>query len=225
LNVLHQKSTKMLEQELKDIWNNSSQTGQISIETNKLVEELNTKVIRIQKKIRIRDNTEISASAIGILIFGYLLNEIPFPITKVACALAIIWFVFIIFKFRKSKIQNTKSYFHLSLMKQLKQQKAAMQQQADLLDSATYWYAIPPFIMNFIFILGLGNPSDYNWVNSFAENILPLSVNLKTVTIIGLALFYAYAIWINKRAASKDVKPIIEKIERIKNQFETNKSE
>ncbi len=209
----------MLEQELKDIWNNSSQTGQISIETNKLVEELNTKVIRIQKKIRIRDNTEIFASAIGILIFGYLLYEIPFPITKAACALAIIWFVFIIFKFRKSKIQNTKSYFHLSLTKQLKQQKAAMQQQADLLDSATYWYAIPPFIMNFIFILGLGNPSDYNWVNSLAENILPLSVNLKTVTIIGLALFYAYAIWINKRALNKDVKPTIESIEKMQQQI------
>ena len=127
--------------------------------------------------------------------------------------------LFIIFKFRKSKIQNTKSYFHLSLTKQLKQQKAAMQQQADLLDSATYWYAIPPFIMNFIFILGLGNPSDYNWVNSLAENILPLSVNLKTVTIIGLALFYAYAIWINKRAAAKDVKPLLENIKTMQQQM------
>jgi uncharacterized protein YoxC len=209
----------MLDRELKDIWNNSSQTAQISIETNQLVEELNTKVSSIQKKIRIRDIREISASVIGMLIFGYLLYEIPFPITKAACALAIAWFVVVIFKFRKSKIQNTKSNLHLSLTKQLEQQKETMQQQADLLDSATYWYAIPPFIMNFIFILGLGNPSDYNWVNSIAEHILPLSVNLKTVTIIGLALFYAFTIWINKRAAAKDIKPLLENIKTMQQQI------
>ena len=43
----------MLEQELKDIWNNSSQTPQISIETKQLITELNTKVNSIQKNIRI----------------------------------------------------------------------------------------------------------------------------------------------------------------------------
>ncbi len=213
----------MLERELKDIWNNSSQTAQISIETNQLVEELNTKVRSIQKKIRFRDIREISASVIGMLIFGYLLYEIPFPVTKAACILAITWFVFVIFKFRKSKIRNTKNDLHLSLSEQLKQQKTTMSEQKNLLDSALYWYAIPPFIMNFIFILGLGNPSDYHWTNSLAENILPLTANAKTVTIIGLALFYAFTIWINKRAAAKDVKPILEKIKIIQTELEADK--
>ena len=149
----------MLEQEIKNIWSNSSRTAKISIDTSQLVEELNTKVATIQKKIRIRDNTEIYASVIGILIFGYLSYEIPFPITKAACALSIIWFVFVIFKFRKSKIQNTKSNLHLSLTEQLEQQKVTMKLQLDLLDSATYWYTIPPFIINLIFIFGLENPS------------------------------------------------------------------
>ena len=105
----------MLEQELKDIWNNSSQSGQISIETKQLTEELSTKIKSIQKKIRSRDIREISASIIGILIFGYLLFEIPFPVTKVACGLAIAWFVFVIVKFRKSKLQNTKADFSLTI--------------------------------------------------------------------------------------------------------------
>ena len=63
----------MLEQELKDIWNNSSQTERISIEANSLAEELDNKVNNIQKKIRMRDVREISASVIGILIFAYFL--------------------------------------------------------------------------------------------------------------------------------------------------------
>ncbi|WP_338358696.1 hypothetical protein [Yeosuana marina] len=209
----------MLEQELKDIWNNASQTAKISIETNQLVEELNTKVSGIQKKIRIRDIREMSASAIGILLFGYLLYEIPFPITKVACGLAIAWFVFVILKFKKSKTQNIKTDFSLSLTEQLNNQKTMMAQQANLLDTALYWYAIPPFIMNFIFILGLENPADYNWTNSIAEKILPLTINLKIITLIGLALFYAFTFWVNKTALTKDVKPIIESIETMQQQI------
>ncbi len=209
----------MLEQELKDIWNNASQTAKISIETNQLVEELNNKVSRIQKKIRIRDIREMSASAIGILLFDYLLYEIPFPITKVACGLAIAWFVFVILKFKKSKTQNIKTDFSLSLTEQLNNQKTMMAQQANLLDTALYWYAIPPFIMNFIFILGLENPADYNWTNSIAAKILPLSSNLKIITLTGLALFYAFTFWVNKRALTKDVKPIIESIETMQQQI------
>lgn len=184
-----------------------------------MVEELNAKVSNLQKKIRTRDVREISASVIGILLFSYLLYEIPFPITKVACGLAIAWFVFVILKFRKSKTQNIKTDFSLSLTEQLKNQKTMMVQQAKLLDSALYWYAIPPFIMNFIFILGLENPTDYNWTNSVAESLLPLSSNLKVITLIGLALFYAFTFWINKRALTEDVKPIIESIEKMQQQI------
>ena len=178
----------MLEQELKNIWNNSSQSGQISIETKQLTEEFNTKINSIQKKIRSRDIREIFASIIGILIFGYLLFEIPFPITKVACGLAIAWFVFVIVKFRKSKLQNTKTDISLTVTKQLNNQKTIMLQQSNLLNSALYWYTIPPFFMNFIFILGLENPIDYNWNNNIAESVLPLTLNLKIITLIGLAL-------------------------------------
>lgn len=209
----------MLDQELKDIWNNATQTTQISIETNQLAEELNIKVNNLQKKIRIRDIREISASVIGILLFSYLLYEIPFPLTKLACGLAIAWFVFVIIKFRKSKTQSIKTDFSLSLIEQLKNQKIMMVQQVKLLDSALYWYAIPPFIMNFIFILGLENPTDYNWTNSIAESLLPLSSNLKAITLIGLALFYAFTFWINKKALTKEVKPIIESIETMQQQI------
>ncbi len=209
----------MLEQELKDIWKNSSQTGQISIETKQLTEELNTKINSIQKKIRSRDITEISASVIGILLFGYLLFEIPFPITKVACSLAIAWFVFVIVKFRKSKLQNTKTDFSLTISNQLNNVKKSMLHQSSLLDSALYWYAIPPFIMNFIFILGLENPIDYNWSSSVAESLLPLSFNFKIITLVGLASFYAFTFWVNKRTLNKDVKPTLERIEKLQQQI------
>lgn len=213
----------MLEQELKNIWNNSSQTEHISIETSQLIKELNSKMSRIQKVIRIRDIREIYTSVIGMLIFMYFLYEIPFPITKVACAMSIIWFTYVILTFRKSKRQHIASPLDLSVKGQLKQQEDAMQHQADLLNSVAYWYAIPPFIINCVFLFGLGNPADYNWTNSLAESMLPITVNLKIVTIIGLAFFYAFIIWINKRAVIKDINPIIEKLKLIKYQLEMDK--
>jgi Ca2+/Na+ antiporter len=209
----------MLEQELKNIWNNSSQTAQISIETNQLIIELSSKVNDMQKNIRIRDIREISASVIGIIIFSYLLYEIPFPVTKIACAFSIAWFVFVIYKFRKSKKQNTTNNLSLSMTDQLAQQEVTMQQQAVLLGSSAYWYSIPPFIINFIFILGLENPIDYNWTNSIAESILPLTVNFKTGTLIALAFFYAFIIWINKRVVTKDINPLLESIKTMQEQI------
>lgn len=209
----------MLEQELKNIWSGSSQSTQISIEANQLIEELNTRVNDMQKKIRSRDIREISASVIGIIIFAYLFYEIPFLITKLACILSIIWFVYVIFKFRKSKNQNTKIDLSFTMAEQLEQQKALMQRQANLLDSSAYWYAIPPFIINFIFIVGLGNPIEYSWTNRIAENILPLSTNLKIGTLVGLTFFYAFIIWINKRVVAKDINPLLKSINFMLHQF------
>ncbi len=209
----------MLDKELRDIWNNSSQTARISIETAQLIKDLNARVSSIQRVIRKRDIREVSASAVGMLIFMYLLYEIPFPTTKIACSLSIIWFAFVIFKFRKSKMQRITSHLDLSVEGQLSDQKAALQHQANLLDSIAYWYAIPPFIINCVFLLGLGNPADYNWTNSLAKSILPLTVNLKIITTIGLAFFYVFIIWINKRALNKDVKPIIDSINKMQQQI------
>lgn len=209
----------MLEQELKDIWSGSSQTAPILIKTNQLIEELNSRVNDMQKKIRIRDGREIFASVIGIIIFGYLLYEIPFLLTKLACVLSIIWFSYVIFRFRKSKKQNQKIDLSLSMAKQLEHQKVLMQRQANLLDSSAYWYAIPPFIINFVFIVGLGNPVEYGWTNKIAETILPLSTNLKIGTIIGLTFFYAFVIWINKRVVTKDINPLLKSLNLMLQQF------
>jgi Ca2+/Na+ antiporter len=209
----------MLEQELKNIWKNSSKTAQISIETDRLVKEFDTKMTNIQKKIRKRDVREISASVFGILIFSFFAYEIPFPITKFSCFLSILWFVYVIYKFRKSNQQNTSENLSLPLKQQLAHKKQLMHHQQKLLDSAGYWYAGPSFITNLIFIIGLQNPADYNWTNQIAESLLPLTVNAKAGTIIGLGIFYLLVIWVHKIAAKRDVQPILKNIEVIQQQL------
>jgi len=85
-----------------------------------------------------------------------------------------------------------------------------MQAQEKLLNSSAYWYAIPPFIINFIFIIGLGDPTIYNWTNRLAETLLPLTLSFKIGTLIGLTFFYIFIIYINKKAVQKDITPLLE---------------
>lgn len=209
----------MLEQELKNIWKNSSKSAQISIETDRLVKEFDLTMINVQKKIKKRDVREISASVIGILIFSIFAYEIPFPITKLSCFLSILWFVFVIYKFRKSKLQNTAEKLSLPLNEQLVHKKQLLQQQVKLLNSAAYWYAGSSFITNLIFIIGLGNPVDYNWENQLAVSVLPLTTTFKIVTLVGLVFFYLFIAWINKRAAKKELQPILKNIDAIEKQI------
>ena len=209
----------MLEQQLKNIWKNSSKTARISIETDRLVQEFDTKMTTIQKNIRKRDVREISASVFGILLFSFLAYEIPFPITKFSCFLSILWFAYVIYKFRKSNQQNSSEKLSLPLKEQLTHKKQLLQQQLKLLNSAAYWYAAPSLITNFIFIIGLRNPADYNWTNQIAESLLPLSVNAKAGTLIGLGIFYLLVVWVHKIAAKKDVHPILKRIEAIQQQI------
>ena len=124
-----------------------------------------------------------------------------------------------IYKFRKSNQQNSSEKLSLPLKEQLTHKKQLLQQQLKLLNSAGYWYAGPSFITNFIFIIGLRNPADYNWTNQIAENLLPLTVNAKVGTIIGLGIFYLLVIWVHKIAAKKDVHPILKSIEAIQQQI------
>jgi hypothetical protein len=209
----------MLEQELKNIWKNSSKTAQISIETDQLVQEFDTKMTTVQKNIRKRDVREISASVFGILLFSFLAYEIPFPITKFSCFLSILWFMYVIYKFRQSNQQNSSEKLSASLKEQLEHKKQLLQQQLKLLNSAAYWYAAPSFITNFIFIFGLGNPADYKWTNLIAENLLPLTLNAKAGTIIGLFIFYLLVAWLHRIAAKKEVQPILKNIEDIQQQL------
>jgi hypothetical protein len=125
----------MEEQDLKNIWRNAYRQDGITIETEQLAKELNAKLEGLHQKVRYRDLREILASVAGILVFGYLLVEIPFPITKLACALGIAWFVFIIVKFRKSQLQAPVDV-SATLIERLVQEKAAVMHQFRLLDSA-----------------------------------------------------------------------------------------
>ncbi len=210
----------MIEQELKNIWQASAKSRQINIETQQVVDVFQVRMQKLQKQIRQRDTREISASVFGILIFSLFAASIPFPITQFSCILSIFWFAYVIYRFWQSKKQSKDETLSVSLRAQLKQKKRLLKQQVKFLESAAYWYAGPSFLTNALFIIGLGNPTDYQWENPIAEQLLPLSINAKIGSILGLFLFYSFIVWLNKKGAKKGIKPILENIETIEQDLE-----
>lgn len=211
----------MLEQELKKVWKNSSRTEKIKFETSRLLIDLNKKMNRFEKAIRYRDIREIFSSVLGIFLFGYFTYEIPFMLTKAASFFGMIWFAYVIYRFRAAKKQKLPSNLSLTFREQLENQKSNMIQQARLLDTVFYWYLLPPFIMNILFVIGLGDPKEYGWSNTIINELLPIPLINKIVYLIFVAVLYAGILWLNKRAVKKDIKPVIKEIERVQQQLES----
>ena len=211
----------MLEQELKNIWRNSSKTERIKFETSRLMIDLNRKMNHFEKAIHYRDIREIFSSVLGILLFGYCTYEIPFVLTKVASFFGMIWFAYVIYRFRAVKKQKLPSNLSLTFREQLENQKSNMIQQARLLDTVFYWYLLPPFIMNILFVIGLGDPKEYGWSNTIVNELLPIPLINKIVYLIFVAVLYAGILWLNKRAVKKNIKPVIKEIERVQQQLES----
>lgn len=210
----------MLEQELKNIWRNSSRAEKIKFDLSRLLIDLKGKMSHIERSIRKRDIVESLAAIFVILIFGYFAYVIPFVVTKVGSIFIMIWGGYLIYKLRHVKKHKLPIDQALSFREQLENQKAYMLQQARLLDTVLYWYLLPPFIGNIIFILGLGDPVEYGWSHIFAK-ILPIPLINKIGYLIFCAVLYAGILWINKHTVNKTFKPIIKEIERVQHQLES----
>ena len=210
----------MIEEELRNIWKNAPETEKIKFDLSKLLIELNNKMNHIEKAIVARDRREIIASVVGIFWFSYFAYEIPFPITKIACVLIVFYFVYVIYKLRSVRKKSSSDHLNMSLSfrEQLQQQKIFMTQQKNLLNSVLYWYVLPPFLMNILFIIGLGDPAIYNWEPMLID-LIPIQLHEKIRTIIILMIFYGYIVWLNRRAARIRYQPMIEDIERAQQQL------
>lgn len=205
----------MEEHELKDIWAKSSGVTHIKFNASQLINELTKTMDRIDRKIKSRDTREIGVSIFGILLFGYMAYEIPFPLTKFACVLTQLWFMYVIYRLRATR-RNEKPDLSLPFKEQLNQRKAYLMQQEYLLRSVLYWYILPPFICNVLFFAGIGDTTPYD---SFILNQLPESTSSKIGILIFTSIFYAYIVWMNRRAAKENFLPVIKDIEKLQGQL------
>lgn len=209
----------MVEQELKDIWRNSSQMERIKFDLSRLIVDLNDKATKLNNVIRKRDRREIIASVFASALFIYLAYSVPFLIARIGCVLAVASFGYLVYRLRHNRELKKPIDLTLSFKDQLARQRQNMEQEAKLLNTVLYWYILPPFIAQVIFIFGIGDPSAIGWESQLLEH-LPLTMYSKLRFIGFVALFNLLVVWLNKRAVKKSITPIIEEIDRLQQQLE-----
>ena len=206
----------MREEELIRIWKKSSDMNQIKMNLPLLVAELRHKMENTDQRIGRRDRREIIACVIGIVAFSLIAWQIPFFWSKIACLLTIAWFAYVIYRL-KSATRDQVPDSSLSLRDQLDQRKQFLQTQASMLNSVFYWYILPPFLINVMFVLGVGDRA--TWDSPFAS-FLPDTILAKVMSI-GIALvLYAYITWTNRKAARTYYPPLIQEIEQVQEELQ-----
>lgn len=208
-----------MEQELKNIWNNIGSVQEISIDITLLIKELNDKMKSLQKKIQIRDTTEILAAVFLIAVFGYNFYIIPILLMKISCLWLVLWSVYVIYKLVSTKNRLKPGDYHLPLLALLTKQKKVLTEQIDLLKTVPYWYVLPPFIGTVFFVLGIEIPDvDNPEVLEIIWGISILSV-FKCIMIIVLAGIFAFVFRLNRRAVRKQLTPLLEDLKSIEDEL------
>jgi len=182
------------------------------------MKDLINKIALIDKNIENRTRSELLVSLFGIIIFGYFFYEIPFLLTKFACILSIVLLICIIHRLKSTHKLRSRIGLATSVKEQLKHQKYYLTEQSKLLDNVFYWYVLPPFIMNIVFIIGLGDPSEINWTSSLTE-YLPITINEKFKTILTLVIIHGLVVLLNKSDVRINFKPVIQDIEKMQEQL------
>ena len=205
---------KMLEQELTDIWRDSSQDEKKKFETSRLIIELNDRLHSIEETIFSNNRKEIAFAITGILFSEYYFWQASFLLTQLTTALGIIWLGFIICKLTKCPKDHFYTDLAFCVLEQLEHKKYYMFEQAKIAQAAPYWYALFPFMITALFILGLGDLHQFNKLY-FSIDTLMISPILKIVVLITSGLFFGIVAWSFKRSLKKEISRIIENIENL----------
>lgn len=191
----------MIEDELIKIWQSSPNQERIKFEKSKLMMDVQSNLDRFHRAVKIRDITEIGAAILGIPFFAYQVYAIPFPLSKIASGLIVLWSIYVIYRLRRAK-RNKPGNYTETYIDYLRKSKKYLGIQKKLSDSLLYWYILPCLFAVVLFSLGayLGGRAD--------KQVFIRMIIIVIVTGVGVYLW-------NKRAIKKQITPRLKKIDEL----------
>lgn len=191
----------MMEDELIKIWQSSPNQERIKFEKSRLILDMQSNLDRFHRAVKLRDLTEIGAAILGIPIFAYQVYAIPFPLSKIASGLIVLWVLYVIYRLRSAKKHKPGNYTE-TYIDYLRKSGKYIGVQKRLSDTLLYWYILPCSSAVVLFIIGghLGGRTD---TRTFIIMILGIMV-------MGVSIY----LW-NKRAIKKYIIPKQRKIEEL----------
>jgi hypothetical protein len=186
----------MLENELKNIWKNSSKEELVKFNKSKLILDLDSKLENFDKKIKKRNMVVLFASIYVIISFTILFFLEPELLIKIACLIVTPWALLQIYltkKVKKYKVDN----YSLPLKKFLLKRQQYLIKERKLYDTTLlYWNILPSIPIFTLFILG----------ESLSGTDLIIAILFFTSFLVIIFLCYK---WVVK----KKFDPLIKKVE------------
>ena len=146
----------MLENELKNIWKNSSKEELVKFNKSKLILDIDSTLEDFDKKIKKRNMVVMLASIYVIISFTIVFFWQPELLIKIACLIAIplaIMQIYLMKKVKKYKIDN----YSLPLKEFLLKRQQYLIKERKLYDTTLLYWNILPFILIFtLFMIGWG---------------------------------------------------------------------
>ncbi|SMG35512.1 hypothetical protein SAMN05661096_02351 [Marivirga sericea] len=212
----------MNDQNLINIWKGSSRNIQLNLNYDDLANELKRKANQLDKSIRKRNQLEIGLAILLLPIALYLFFEVPYYLFKSGVLLMAVWFLYVIYKLKKTRGLKTDFGTNATLKHQLNKQKRYVEEEVKLLKSVLYWYLLPPYTGLLLMISSAYFHRDVQWENSFLRGLLSENIYGHLVYIIFLTALYFYIYKLNMKAIAKDLMPVVHDIEKIERELETS---
>jgi hypothetical protein len=185
----------MLEQELKNIWQNSPQKEIVKFEKSKLLIDLNYDLNKFEKSIKNRDRREIVAAIIVFIVFIYYAYSYSQPLAKIGAIIICLASIFIIYQLKQVQKFKKPVDLTLSMKQQLIETRIFITKEMKLSDNILFWYILPLSLGMIVFTMGLN--ISLNW---FLINF-PLFVTINIGAYI-----------LNKQTVKKKFLPLLKNI-------------
>jgi hypothetical protein len=187
----------MDENKLKQLWLNSNKEQRIEINSEKLLETINQKILNMDKLIKRRDRLEIFLAVCMIPLFGWWLIAVPQILIKIGSGIITAACLLVIFKLVSARRVNIKEEIASATKYHLMVSLQRVRNQIKLLNTVLWWYFLPFFIGVICFFYSYS-----------------LTVISKAVYTIIVAALYGYIYYLNKRALKKHLKPLEDNIKK-----------
>ena len=189
-----------MEEELIKIWQSSPNQERIKFEKSRLIIDMQSSMDKFHRAIRFRDLREQIAIVIVIPAFVYSAIAIPFLLTKLASVLIVIWAIYIFFRLRSARKHKPGAFFE-NYLEYLRQTKAYLQIQKQMLDNIIYWYILPGMSLTMLFVLGFsGEPGKSKFIMRMA---------------VGNVVLAVVTYFLNKNTVRKEFIPRIKKVDEL----------
>jgi Flp pilus assembly protein TadB len=189
----------MDEDEVKRLWSNIA-TERIEINNDILIESLDDKLKKIERKVRRRDRREIFVCICLIPLFGWWVITVPPMLSKIGALIVVLACLLVVFKLVYARRVTVTEDIASEIGHRVTVSLQLLKQQITLLQTVLWWYLLPFFVGIILFYFGLVT-----------------SVLSKAIYSLIVAVAYGYIYYLNKRAVRNHLKPLEEQLTNILN--------